>query len=89
MARAVGWAGYDFLRHPDEEFPVADHEAADTSLMGRVIRTGEAALCEDINRPPFVIDERDALIAAGVRSLACLPLRVDGTPVGIISLRHA
>ena len=82
MARAIGWAGYDFLRHPDEEFPVADHEAADTSLMGRVMRTGEAALCEDINRPPFVIDERDALIEAGVRSLACLPLRVDGTPVG-------
>ena len=82
MARAVGWAGYDFLPHPDEEFPVADHEAADTSMLGRVMRTGEAALCEDIHRPPFVIDGRDALIAAGVRSLACLPLRVDGTPVG-------
>jgi diguanylate cyclase (GGDEF)-like protein len=82
MARAVGWAGYDFLAHPDEEFPVADHEAADTSMLGRVMRTGEAALCEDIHRPPFVIDRRDALIAAGVRSLACLPLRVDGTPVG-------
>jgi diguanylate cyclase (GGDEF)-like protein len=82
MARAVGWAGYDFLPHPDEEFPVADHEAADTSMLGRVMRTGEAALCEDINRPRFVIDGRDDLIAAGVHSLACLPLRVDGTPVG-------
>jgi diguanylate cyclase (GGDEF)-like protein len=82
MARAVGWAGYDFLPHPDEEFPVADHEAGDMSMLGRVMRTGEAALCEDIHRPPFVIDGRDALIAAGVRSLACLPLRVDGTPVG-------
>jgi diguanylate cyclase (GGDEF)-like protein len=84
MARAVGWAGYDFLAAPDEEFPVADHEAADTSMLGRVIRTGQAALCEDINRPAFVIDGRDALIAAGVRSLACLPLRVDDTPVGSI-----
>ncbi len=82
MARAVGWAGYDFLDRPDDEFPVADSEAADTSLMGRVIRTGQAALCEDINAPPFVIHGRDQLIAAGVRSLACLPLRVDGTPVG-------
>jgi len=82
MARPVGWAGYEFLAQPDQEFLVADHEAADTSLMGRVIRTGEAALCEDINRPPFVIDGRDGLIAAGVRSLACLPLRVDNTPVG-------
>ena len=82
MARPAGWAGFDFLPHPEREFPVADHEAADTSLMGRVIRTGQAALCEDITRPPFVIHGRDELIAAGVRSLACLPLRVDDTPVG-------
>jgi diguanylate cyclase (GGDEF)-like protein len=82
MARPIGWAGYEFLAQPDHEFPVADHEADDTSLMGRVIRTGHAVLCEDINRPAFLIDGRDVLIAAGVRSLACLPLRVDGTPVG-------
>src|SRR3984957_10241636 len=58
MARPVGWAGWDFLPQPDAEFPVADHEAADTSLMGRVIRTGQAALCEDINHSPFVIHGR-------------------------------
>ena len=82
MARPIGWAGHGFLAQPDREFPVADHEAADTSLMGRVIRTGQADLCEDIERPPFVIEGRDTLIAAGVRSLACLPLQIDGTPVG-------
>jgi diguanylate cyclase (GGDEF)-like protein len=82
MARPVGWAGYDFLARAGDEFPVADFEEGDTSLMGRVIRSGQAALCEDINQTALVIDGRDALIAAGVRSLACLPLRVDGTPVG-------
>jgi diguanylate cyclase (GGDEF)-like protein len=82
MARPVGWAGFDFLPRPDEEFLVADHEAADQSLMGRVIRTGHMALCEDINRSSFVIDGKDAMVAAGIRSLACLPLRIDGTPVG-------
>jgi diguanylate cyclase (GGDEF)-like protein len=82
MARPVGWAGYEFLDKPDKEFPVADHEAADSSLMGRVIRTGEAILCEDVQNFPHVIDGRDELIAAGVRSLAVLPLRVDNTPVG-------
>ncbi len=82
MARPVGWAGFDFLARPGEEFPVADHEAGDLSLMGRVIRTGQAALCEDVNQTGFVIDGREALTAAGVRSLACLPLRIDGTPVG-------
>ena len=82
MARPVGWAGWDFLAHPEREFPVADHENADSSLMGRVIRTGVAMLCEDIERFPFAIAGREELIAAGVRSLACLPLRVDNTPVG-------
>ena len=82
MARPIGWAGWEFFPRPDHEFPVADNEAEDKSLMGRVIRTGQAALCEDINRTTLVIDGKDKLIAAGVRSLACLPLRVDGTPVG-------
>jgi diguanylate cyclase (GGDEF)-like protein len=82
MARPAGWAGYEFLDRPGEEFPVSDHEAGDTSLMGRVIRTGEATLCVDLEHSPHVIHGRDKLMAAGVRSLACLPLRVDNTPVG-------
>jgi diguanylate cyclase (GGDEF)-like protein len=84
MARAAGWAGYDWLGRADQEFPVADREAGDTSLMGRVMRTGETMVCEDIERFPYVIDTRDGLLAIGVRSLACLPLRVDNTPVGAI-----
>lgn len=84
MARPVGWAGYDFLADPGREFPVADTEAGDTSLMGRVIRSGQAALCEDIESASYPIDGRQELLRAGVRSLACLPLRVDGTPVGSI-----
>jgi len=82
MARPVGWAGYDFLRDPGREFPVANDEAGDTSLMGRVIRTGEAVLCADIENPAYVVHGREELLRTGVRSLACLPLRVDNTPVG-------
>jgi diguanylate cyclase (GGDEF)-like protein len=82
MARPVGWAGHELLAAPDQEFRVADREDQDTSLIGRVIRTGQAALCEDIRRPAFVIDRQEELIGAGIRSLACVPLRVDGTPVG-------
>ena len=82
MARPVGWAGYEFLPHAGNEFPVADRESGDSSLMGRVMRTGEAVLCEDIAQFPHAIDGRGKLIAAGVHSLACLPLKVDNTPVG-------
>src|SRR5207244_3439580 len=84
MARPVGWAGYEFLEQPEQEFPVADQESGDSSLMGRVMRTGVAMLCEDIERFHYVIDRRDKLIAAGVQSLACLPLRVDNTPIGAL-----
>jgi diguanylate cyclase (GGDEF)-like protein len=82
MAQPVGWAGYEFLAHPEAEFLVADHESGDTSIMGRVIRTGEATLCEDIERSRYAVHGRNELLAAGVRTLACLPLRVDNTPVG-------
>jgi diguanylate cyclase (GGDEF)-like protein len=81
-ARRVAWAGADFLARPGQEFRIADEEAGDTSLLGRVIRTGEAVLCDDAESFPHPIAGRDRLVAAGVRSLACLPLRVDSTPVG-------
>lgn len=86
MARPIGWAGYEFLEQPEQEFPVAVHESGDTTLMGRVIRTGEAVLCADIAAYPHVIDAREALMTAGIRSLACLALRVDNTPVGALLL---
>jgi diguanylate cyclase (GGDEF)-like protein len=84
MAHPVGWAGFEFLDRPEREFPVADHESADSSLMGRVMRTGVAMLCEDIQSFPYAIDQRGKLFAAGIQSLACLPLRVDNTPVGAL-----
>lgn len=82
LARPVGWAGPDYLPDPAREFPVGDSEAQDTSLMGRVIRMGETTLCEDVASSPLPIDGREALLAAGVNALACLPLKVDNTPVG-------
>ena len=89
LARPVGWAGYELLPNPEREFPIANHESEDTSLMGRVIRTGDAMLCDDIESFPYVIDGRADLLSAGVRSLACLPLRVDNTPGGRVAVRHA
>ena len=81
VARRVGWAGQEVAR-PEREFPVADHEGADSSLVGRVIRSGQPVLCEDVASFPHPIRGRDGLLAAGIRSVACLPLRVDNTPVG-------
>jgi diguanylate cyclase (GGDEF)-like protein len=84
MARPVGWAGSDFLAAPNADFLIADRESADTSLMGRVIRTGEPVLCADVEQFPYVIDHRRELLAAGIQSLACIPLKVDGTSIGAL-----
>ncbi len=83
-ARLVGWAGLKLLPESEQSFPVADREGEDTSLIGRVIRTGEAVLCEDIRSSPNPIARSELMLAAGVRSVACLPLRVDGTPIGAL-----
>jgi len=81
-ARPAGWTGFAFLDGPGHTFPVADRESGDSSIIGRVIRSGSAVLCEDIRSSPYPIDRREALVAAGIHSMACVPLRVDGTPVG-------
>jgi diguanylate cyclase (GGDEF)-like protein len=82
MARPAAWSGYDFLADPGQEFPVADREGDDTSLMGRVMRTGRSLLCDDLANFQHAVLGREQLLAAGVQSVAVLPLRVDNTPVG-------
>jgi diguanylate cyclase (GGDEF)-like protein len=81
-ARPVATGGLLVETTTREVFSVADTEAADTSLTGRVIRSGEAVFCDDLPGSTLPVSGRDALLASGIRSLACLPLRMDQTPVG-------
>ncbi len=61
---------------------VADTEGDDTSIVGRVVRSGEPVLCDDLAGPSVPINGRDRLIEVGIRAIACVPLTIDGTPVG-------
>jgi diguanylate cyclase (GGDEF)-like protein len=81
-ARPVASAGLLAKRVSSHLFTIADSEDGDTSLMGRVMRNGEAVLCDDIAGASQPITNREELVSAGIRSLACLPLIVDKTPVG-------
>ena len=81
-ARSVATGGLRFEACIQEAFTVADSEAGDTSLVGRVIRSGEGIFIDDLEGTPLTVFGRDSLLAAGIRSMACLPLRVDQTPVG-------
>src|SRR6185437_10743059 len=82
-ARAVAAAGLDFGAVIGEVFIIADAEGADTSLSSLVLRTGEAVFCDDLAATALPVRGREEMLAKGIRSLACLPLRVDQTPVGV------
>ncbi|HVO44980.1 MAG TPA: EAL domain-containing protein [Steroidobacteraceae bacterium] len=84
-ARPVAWVGLRSEVAPTEVYTIADSEAGDTSITGRVIRSGAAIVCDDIQLTEQPISNREELIAAGIRSIACLPLLVDATPVGAFS----
>jgi diguanylate cyclase (GGDEF)-like protein len=75
----AGILGESPVRHI---FEVADMEGTEGTCMDLVMRTGEATLCDDIANPEHPVAGRHQLLAAGIRALACLPLRVDETPVG-------
>ena len=81
-ARPVACAGLPLEAAARQVFTVADSEPADTSLVGAVMRSGRLAVCDDIARSEQPISGREELLQRGIRSLACLPLSVDETPVG-------
>ena len=81
-ARATAWAGAECDELQNTSYALADSGSADTSVISRVIRTGEVFTCSSIDSASLPGADREHLIERGVRSFACLPLMVDTTPVG-------
>jgi diguanylate cyclase (GGDEF)-like protein len=81
-ARSVATGGMEIDVMANAVFTVAASEAEDTSLTGRVIRSGEAVFCEDLADSGRPVHGRDELLRRGIHSLAVLPLVIDQTPVG-------
>ena len=72
LARPLAWSGHDYLPDPAREFPVADTEAGDKSLMGRVIRTGETTRVSR-RRRYTAGHRRSRCLGCGGREFARLP----------------
>jgi diguanylate cyclase (GGDEF)-like protein len=78
-ARPVAWAGDHVQDLQDVVFSVSDR---DTSVTGTVLRTGEATISAFVPNTGTV-DPTDTIFSAA-QAYACLPLKVDGTPVGAL-----
>jgi len=85
-ARPYAWAGDadDSLR--PMVFSIGRTAEEDTSVTGRVLRTGETFLCNDLANAEPAVSGFATLRGTTIRSIAALPLKVDGTTVGVLAL---
>ncbi len=85
-ARPCAWAGMDDASMQSLVFSVAHTASGDASITGRVLRSGEVFLCNDIEQLDPSIANWTTLRNAGFRSVVALPLTVEGTAVGVLAL---
>jgi diguanylate cyclase (GGDEF)-like protein len=85
-ARPFAWAGEgDELVRP-LVFSIAPTADEDSSVTGRVLRSGEIFLCNDVSQAEAGIAHFPTLQNITFRSIVALPLSVDGTTVGALTL---
>ncbi len=53
---------------------------------GTAIRTGQAVASQEIQADPHFLPWRDAALAEGYRSVAAMPLLIDGAPIGALTV---
>jgi diguanylate cyclase (GGDEF)-like protein/PAS domain S-box-containing protein len=86
-ARPTAWSGsVDSQALQQLTFSIADSAADDSSVIGRVLRTGASMVCNDLNALEMPLAARAALLDSGFRSVVAYPLLVDRTPVGALML---
>ena len=86
-ARPTGWSGsVDNQALQQLTFSIAETAADDTSVIGRVLRTGTSMICNDLQTLDMSLAARAPLLDSGFRSVVAYPLLVDRTPVGALML---
>jgi len=65
---------------------VVEGPGASPGPSATALREARAVACADIARDPIFAQRREAALAQGFRSMVCLPLRVQGQPIGVLSL---
>ena len=86
-ARPAAWSGsVDSQQAQQLTFSIADDPNEDSSVIGRVLRTGQSMVCNDLQTLEMSLAARASLIDSRFRSVVAYPLLVDRTPVGALML---
>jgi diguanylate cyclase (GGDEF)-like protein len=85
-ARPCVWAGEMDSRMSSHVFSISQAAEEDSSVTGRVLRTGEIFLCNDISSADRSVANFPTLRDRSFESIVGLPLCVDGTAVGALTL---
>jgi diguanylate cyclase (GGDEF)-like protein len=88
VASGAAWAGAGRHHQGELSFRVDDSGRSEPgeSITGRALRTGEAAVCDDVTQVVGPWRFADTLEALGIRSLASIPLLIDDTPIGTFTV---
>jgi diguanylate cyclase (GGDEF)-like protein len=85
-ARPYVWAGEVDSCMSSHVFAISQAAEEDSSATARVLRTGEIFLCNDISSADKTVANFPTLRDRSFESIVALPLRVDGTAVGALTL---
>jgi diguanylate cyclase (GGDEF)-like protein len=84
--RPRAWAGMDSVTLRAVDCAVLDSDPQSVGMAERAMRAGAPSVCNDLGQEPQPRAQHEILIALGFRAMAALPLLIDGTAIGAISL---
>jgi diguanylate cyclase (GGDEF)-like protein/PAS domain S-box-containing protein len=86
-ARPTAWSGsIDSGQAQQLTFAIVDNATEDSSVIGRVLRSGASMVCNDLQSLDMPLAARASLMDSGFRTVVAYPLLVDRTPVGALML---
>ena len=87
-AGVAAWAGAGREFEGELSFRVDDSDRSEqgASITDRALRTGEVAVCDDVEAQAGRWRFGTTLEALGIRSMASIPLLIDETPVGTFNV---
>jgi diguanylate cyclase (GGDEF)-like protein len=88
-AHTVAWTGAGADLGRNARFQVATMELADTSVIGRVLRTGEPVLCLDVGQYTGPLCEQERGAAPPASAFVSLPLLMGNTSIGALTVGTA